>query len=139
MRSLVKIAILSLVVVAALGALVAAPIQVRSLEGSLHGFLALRSIDGALVAEGDLLQVVHDGEVRKHIAFRFKDGSVLEESVVFTQEALYTMKSYRLSQRGPAFTYPADEPPLARVTLPARQGAAPVPPTRAACLPQRAR
>ena len=102
MRSLVKVAILSLVVVAALGALVAAPIPVRFVEGSLHGFLALRSIDGALVAEGDLLQVVHDGEVRKNMGFRFKDGSVLEESVVFTQEGLYTLTSYRLSQRGPA-------------------------------------
>jgi len=103
-RSLVR-AILGLVLgAAAAGTLVAAPVPVRFVEGSLHGFLALRSIDGALVAEGDLLQVVRDEEVEKRMVFRFKDGSVLEESVVFTQNIVYSMKSYRMLQRGPVFT-----------------------------------
>jgi hypothetical protein len=82
---------------------VAAPVRVRFAEGSLHGFLALRSIDGALVAEGDLLQVVRGGAVEKRMTFRFKDGSVLEESAVFTQQNVYTLQSYRLLQRGPIF------------------------------------
>ncbi len=104
-RSLARVAILGLVLgVAAAGTLVAAPVPVRFVEGSLHGFLALRSIDGALVAEGDLLQVVRDEEVEKRMVFRFKDGSVLEESVVFTQNNVYSMKSYRMLQRGPVFT-----------------------------------
>lgn len=104
-RSLVRVAILGLVLgVAAAGTLVAAPVPVRFVEGSLHCFLALRSIDGALVAEGDLLQVVRDEEVGKRMVFRFKDGSVLEESVVFTQNIVYSMKSYRMLQRGPVFT-----------------------------------
>ena len=82
----------------------AAPVPVRFVEGSLHGFLSLRSIDGALVAEGDLLQVARGGEIEKRMVFRFKDGSLLEESVVFTQQIVYTMQSYRLLQRGPIFT-----------------------------------
>jgi len=82
----------------------AAPVEVRFAEGSLHGFLALRSIDGALVAEGDLLQVSRGGEVEKRMVFRFEDGSVLEEAVVFTQQGVYTMQSYHLLQRGPIFT-----------------------------------
>lgn len=109
-------AILGLVFfVAAMSTLVAAPIRVRFVEGSLHGFLALRSIDGALVAEGDLLQVVRGEEVEKRMVFHFKDGSVLEESVVFTQKAVYTMQRYRLLQRGPIFTEDIDAS-LERVT-----------------------
>jgi len=104
MRGLAKVVLLGLLISgAAMGTLVADPVPVRFLEGSLHGFLALRSIDGALVAEGDLLQIVRDGQVEKRMDFRFKDGSVLAESVVFTQETVYTMQSYGLVQRGPTF------------------------------------
>jgi hypothetical protein len=104
-RSFAKVLVLGpLVLGAALGTLVAAPVPVRFVEGSLHGFLALRSIDGALVAEGDLLQFARGGQFEKRMVFRFKDGSVLEESVVFTQQVVYTMQSYRMLQRGPIFT-----------------------------------
>lgn len=104
-RSFPKGAIIFLMVlVAVMGGLVAATVPVRFAEGSLHGFLALRSIDGALVAEGDLLQIDRGGEVEKRMSFRFKDGSVLEESVVFTQQSVYTLQSYRMLQRGPIFT-----------------------------------
>jgi len=104
MRLFVKVAIVSLLFLGAeMGTLMAAPVRVRFVEGSLHGFLSLRSIDGKLVAEGDLLQVVHDGVAEKRMKFQFKDGSVLEESVAFTQETVYTMQSYHLLQRGPIF------------------------------------
>jgi hypothetical protein len=103
-RPLVKVASLGLLLLAAaMGTLMAAPVRVRFVEGSLHGFLSLRSIDGALVAEGDLLQVVRGEVAEKRMVFRFKDGSVLEESVTFTQRIVYTMQSYHLLQRGPIF------------------------------------
>jgi len=35
----------------------AAPIAVRFVEGVTHGFLLLRTVDGRLIASGDLLQV----------------------------------------------------------------------------------
>lgn len=103
-RLFAKAAILGLLVLgAAMNTLVAAQVPVRFAEGSLHGFLALRSTDGALVAEGDLLQVARGGEVEKRMVFRFEDGSVLEESVAFTQQDVYTMQRYHLLQRGPIF------------------------------------
>jgi hypothetical protein len=79
------------------------PVAVRFVEGVSHGFLTLRTADAAQIASGDLLQVVRRGEVESRMVFRFKDGSVLDETVVFTQQRVFTMKSYRLSQRGPAF------------------------------------
>ena len=37
--------------------LAAAPVPVRFVEGATHGFLVLRTVDGVLLASGDLLQV----------------------------------------------------------------------------------
>ncbi|MBE0568254.1 MAG: hypothetical protein IH577_01070 [Deltaproteobacteria bacterium] len=83
--------------------LAAAPVPVRFVEGSLHGFLVLRTPEGALIASGDLLQVGRDGEVRSRLVFHFKDGSVFDETVVFTQRNVFTLQSYHLVQRGPVF------------------------------------
>jgi len=83
--------------------LAAAPVPVRFVEGSMHGFLVLRTVNGALIASGDLLQVGRGGEVESRMVFRFKDGSVFDETVVFTQQRVFTLQSYRLVQRGPVF------------------------------------
>ena len=81
----------------------AEPVKVRFPEGITHGFLVLRTTGGALIASGDLLQFVRRGEVESRMVFRFKDGSVLDETVVFTQQRVFAMQSYRLLQRGPVF------------------------------------
>ncbi|MHB1024076.1 MAG: hypothetical protein ACYC24_00020 [Desulfobacteria bacterium] len=83
--------------------LAAAPVPVRFAEGSLHGFLVLTNLKQDLIASGDLLQVGRDGEVRSRLVFHFKDGSVHDETVVFTQRNVFTMQSYHLVQRGPVF------------------------------------
>jgi hypothetical protein len=82
----------------------AAPVAVRFVEGATHGFLVLRNINGGLLASGDLLQRQRGRQVESRMVFRFKDGSLYDETVVFTQERVFTMQSYHLVQRGPAFT-----------------------------------
>jgi hypothetical protein len=81
----------------------AAPVAVRFAEGVTHGFLVLRKLDGVLIASGDLLQTARDGAVTSRMVFRFNDGSLMDETVVFTQERVFLMQSYRLLQRGPTF------------------------------------
>jgi hypothetical protein len=83
--------------------LAAAPVAVRFAEGLTHGFLELRTVDGGLIASGDLLQVGRGAKVESRMAFRFKDGSLFDETVVFTQQRVFAMQSYHLVQRGPAF------------------------------------
>jgi hypothetical protein len=83
--------------------LAAASIPVRFAEGVTHGFLVLRTVNNVLIASGDLLQVGRGGEVKSRMVFRFKDGSVSDETVVFSQQRVFTMQSYHLVQRGPAF------------------------------------
>ena len=85
------------------GPLAAAPVPVRFAEGSLHGFLELSTRKEVLLASGDLLQVGRDGEVRSRLVFHFEDGSLFDETVVFTQRSVFTLQSYRLVQRGPVF------------------------------------
>ncbi|UFS70348.1 hypothetical protein LPW11_21070 [Geomonas sp. RF6] len=82
----------------------AAPVSVRYSEGIVRGFLVLQSTDGALVASGDFLQVKQEnGEVETRTVFYFKDGSLFDETVRFTQKNSFTMQSYRLVHKGPAF------------------------------------
>ena len=83
--------------------LAAAPVPVQFAEGSLHGFLVLSTPKEVLIASGDLLQVGRDGEVSSRLVFHFKDGSLFDETVVFTQRNVFTLQSYHLVQRGPVF------------------------------------
>jgi len=55
------------------------------------------------MASGDLLQTVRDGDIRSRLVFHFKDGSVHDETAVFTQRNVFTLQSYHLVQRGPIF------------------------------------
>jgi hypothetical protein len=83
--------------------LAAAPVAVRFAEGVTHGFLLLRTLDGGLIATGDLLQVGRGGTVESRMVFHFKDGSLFDETVTFTQQRVFALQSYHLVQRGPAF------------------------------------
>jgi hypothetical protein len=46
---------------------------------------------------------VRAGAVESRMVFRFKDGSILDETVVFSQQRVFTLQSYRLLQKGPVF------------------------------------
>ena len=80
-----------------------AAVPVRYAEGTVHGFLELRTASGTLLANGDLLQVPRDREVQSRMVFHFSDASVFEETVTFTQHGVFTMQNYHLVQTGPAF------------------------------------
>jgi len=84
-------------------------IPVRFVEGAMHGFLVLRTLNGAVLASGDLLQIRRDGgEVESRMVFRFEDGSLFDETVVYTQQGFFALQRYSLVQRGPAFPEDTD-------------------------------
>ncbi|MEX2221446.1 MAG: hypothetical protein WEG40_06585 [Candidatus Rokuibacteriota bacterium] len=91
------------VVPAASGAAEAGTVAVRHTEGVTHGFLVLRSAAGSVLAEGDLLQAARAEGVESRLVFRFRDGSLHDETVLFSQHRVFTLLSYRLQQRGPTF------------------------------------
>ena len=51
-----------------------------------------------------MIQVLKEGDVvENQLVFRFKDGSLHDEKVAFSQQRVFTLISYRLVQRGPSF------------------------------------
>jgi len=86
----------------------AAPVEVRFREGVTHGLLALRTTSGTTVALGDLLQTSQGDRVESRMTFHFKDGSLYDETVTFSQQQVFTMIVYRLVQRGPSFPEAVD-------------------------------
>jgi hypothetical protein len=86
----------------------AEPVAVRYVEGLVHGFLSLRSLDGKLLASGDLIQNAKGDRVTTRLVFRFKDGSSHDETAVFTQNGNFRLVSDHLVQKGPAFKQPMD-------------------------------
>jgi len=79
------------------------PVAVRNPEGTLHGFLALTTEDGHVLADGDLIQVVRGDLVTSHLLFHFKDGSVDDETAVFTQRGNFKLIRDHHIQKGPYF------------------------------------
>jgi hypothetical protein len=86
----------------------AAPVAVRHTEGLVHGFLLLSTMEGNRLAHGDLIQVSRGDRVTNHLVFRFKDGSVRDETAVFSQRGIFRLLSYHLLQKGPTFQYPME-------------------------------
>src|ERR1043166_401232 len=79
------------------------PVAVRFPEGVTRAFPAVRSLEGKTLAFGDFVQVAREDRVHSRLLFRFKDGSVHDENVVFSQRGVFRMESYRLIQKGPSF------------------------------------
>jgi hypothetical protein len=90
------------------GSLSAEPIPIRYPEGTTHGFLALRTLDGTLLASGELTEVLHGNQVVSHLVFRFKDGSVDDDTAVFSQRGVFRLISDHHIQKGPSFPHPTN-------------------------------
>ena len=85
------------------GALDAEMIPVRYQEGSVHGYLALRTMEGKIVAAGDLTQTVRGGRVVSRLVYHFRDGSIDDDTAIFTQDGHFRLLSDHRIQRGPTF------------------------------------
>jgi hypothetical protein len=102
------------------GCSAAAPVAVRYREGLLHGFLSLRSSDGEILAIGDLMQTAKDDRVTSRLVFHFKDKSINDETVVYSQSGHFKLLNYKLIQKGPLFSQPlvmTIDAPANRVTV----------------------
>jgi hypothetical protein len=89
-------------------ALWSAPVRVRHAEGLAHGFLVMRTLEGKVIAHGDLTQHASGTRVTSRMNFRFRDGSLQDETTVFSQRDSFRLERYRLVQKGPAFEQPVD-------------------------------
>jgi hypothetical protein len=78
-------------------------VPVRHTEGLMHGFLALRTLDGKRLADGEMTQVADGERVTSRLIFRFKDGSIYDDTTIFSQRGTFRLLSDHLVERGPSF------------------------------------
>jgi hypothetical protein len=89
-------------------ALLGQTVAVRHAEGLVHGFLTLRTLDGTPLADGDLIQTSRGDRVTTRLIFRFKDGSIHDETAVYSQRQRFRLITNHLVQKGPTFPQPLD-------------------------------
>jgi hypothetical protein len=90
-------------------ALQAESVAVRHTEGLVRGFVVLRSLQsGAVIANGDLIQFTRGDRVTGRLVFHFKDGSLQDETAVFSQRHQFRLLTDHLVQRGPSFPHPVE-------------------------------
>jgi hypothetical protein len=86
----------------------ASPVAVRYKEGVTHGFLVLSTLDGTSIAEGDWTEVAQGNRVTIRFVYHFKDGSLQDETTVFSQRSSFRLITYRMVQKGPSFKQSMD-------------------------------
>ena len=65
-------------------------------------------MSGTLLANGDLVQTAHGDRVTSRVTFRFRDGSLDDDTTVYTQHGTFHLLSDHHIQRGPSFPKPVD-------------------------------
>ena len=86
----------------------AEPIPVRYQQGSSHGFVVLKTLDGKSIATGEVIQTIHQGEVTSRLVLHFRDGSLDDDITVFTQRGTFRLVRDHHIQHGPSFPKPID-------------------------------
>jgi hypothetical protein len=83
--------------------LYADPVPVRHPQGSAHGFVVLKTLQGTRIAIGDMTQIVHGDRVTSRVIFRFRDGSIDDDTTVFSQRGVFRLITDHHIQHGPSF------------------------------------
>jgi hypothetical protein len=83
-------------------------VVVRYPEGVAHGFLVLRTPDGKPIADGESTQVAQGSRVTNRMWFKFRDGSIYEQTTVFSQRGIFRLMSDHVVQKGPTFERPME-------------------------------
>lgn len=81
----------------------AEPVAVHFPETPYNRALVLRSLDGKILARGGVTVTIRDGRATSQVVFQFTDGSVHDETTLFSQNDVFRLLSYHLVQKGPAF------------------------------------
>jgi hypothetical protein len=88
--------------------LTAESVAVRYKDGVTHGFVLLSTLEGDRLAVGDLTEVARGDVVTMRLTYHFKDGSVQDETTVFSQRRDFRLISNHLVQKGPTFPQQSD-------------------------------
>jgi hypothetical protein len=79
------------------------PVVVRHTQGYIHGFLVLKDTNDKILASGGLVQSPSGNRVTDTLSLHFADGSLYEETSVFSQSHNYRLLTYKQVMKGAAF------------------------------------
>lgn len=82
------------------------PVTVRHIQGYVHGFLVLKDTDEKILASGGLTQIPGGNHVTATLKLNFRDGSLYQETAVFSQRRIFQLLTYKQVMKGPAFKAP---------------------------------
>lgn len=83
-------------------------LKLRYRTAAEHGFLLLRDPSGAVLASGELTQVPYKHRITLHVVFHFRDGSIDDETTIYSQGEAIRLISDRHIQSGKSFPKPCD-------------------------------
>ncbi len=83
-------------------------IEVRLPQGSAHGFVEVTTTDGKRIGIGDLIQQARGNNVTSRLTLHFADGSLDDETTVYSQHGTFRFLSDHHIQKGPSFPKPMD-------------------------------
>ena len=86
----------------------AEPVPATHKQGSMHGFLLLKSEEGKVIAIGDETNIARGDEIRSRLTFHFRDGSIDDETTTFRQGSVFQVIRDHHIQKGPSFPQPLD-------------------------------
>ncbi len=84
------------------------PVPVNKIQGTSHAFLLLRTESGAVLGYGELLQLIHGDRVNSRLIYHFRDGSIDDDTTVFSQRKVFHLIRDHHVQRGPFFSKTSD-------------------------------
>ena len=79
------------------------PVTVRHVRGFLHGFVVLKDLNDNILASGDLTQTPTGNRLTTILSLHFKDGSLYQETAVFSQRKTFQLHNYKQIRKGPSF------------------------------------
>jgi hypothetical protein len=83
-------------------------IAVRHVEGVTHGFIVLYDAAGKAIAYGDMIQDTKHGVVSSRLTFHFKDGSVYDDTTIYSEHGVFRVLSDHLIEKGATFKQPME-------------------------------
>lgn len=108
MRGVRALSLVAAVLLSSVAAPGGGPVLVRYPEGSVQERVVLRAQDGSRLAEGEFSQSVAATLVTTRLVLRFTDGSLHDDTVVFSQDRRFRLIRDHLVQSGPAFPLAID-------------------------------
>ncbi len=79
------------------------PLPVRHTRGFIHGFVVLKDVDDKILASGEVVQTVSGSRLNGGMTLHFNDGSLYQETTVFSQRRFFHLLKYKQVQKGPSF------------------------------------